>query len=54
MKSQVKKELEQIAMRILMHGLSYESLLLGMEQAFEMGLTWNKTQQIGSNGEPKE
>lgn len=51
MKNQAKKELEKIAMRILMHGLSYESLLLGMEQAFEMGMKWNKIQQTGSSGE---
>lgn len=54
MKNQAKKELEKIAMRVLMHGLNYEALLLAMEQAFALGLTWNKTQTIGSSGEPEE
>lgn len=54
MKNQVKKELEQIAMRVLMHGLNYESLLLAMEQAFDVGLKWNKIQPIGLSGEQVE
>lgn len=54
MKNQVKKELEQIAMRVLMHGLNYEALILAMEQAFNMGLKWNKIRPTGLSGEQVE